>query len=76
MSSETEALTELARQVIETVQSVDLDHDLSASLDNLVVTCNGPGKFNIQIQTRDNAVDPRVLHNRVHAALAGEEDDD
>ena len=72
MSSATDILAQLARTVQSAVESVDLEHDLSEVLDNLTVTCNGPGKFNIQIQTQDDTVQPAALH----AAVVGDDDDD
>lgn len=72
-STSTDALAELAKRVIETVESVDLEHDLSESLDSLVITCGGPGQFNIQIQTQDNNVDAAELHARVREA--GDDDE-
>lgn len=76
MSSATETLKELAVQVMNAVQSVDLEHDVAAALDNLVITCHGPGQFNIQIQTNDDSVRPHVLEHQVRTAVVGEEDDD
>lgn len=51
LTDPTAALIDLATKVMSAAKSSDMDYDLSEVLGSLTLTCQGPGRFHIRIDS-------------------------